>query len=92
MATPLAIFPKGPGENLDYTIDGTEYLGADTILTVAWTFPAGINKTAEMFSATSMTVWVSGGTVGTNYALPVTFTTVAGRTVERSIQINVVSR
>lgn len=92
MANPLATFTKGPTEVLDYTFDFTKNLGTDIISTVTWTVPAGINNTATMNASTTATIWLGGGTAGTNYAVSVTIVTVAGRTIVRSMQINVVTR
>lgn len=91
-ANPIATFTKDPSAVLDYTVDWTDYLGSDTISTVTWTVAVGITQSASMFASKTATIWLSGGTAGTNYTVACLVVTAAGRTDERTIQINVVDR
>lgn len=84
---------KDPSGVLDYSFDwATNWLGADTISTSTWTVPAGIVKDSDSDSSGVTTVWLSGGTPGTQYTITNTIVTAAGRTEERSVIINVKQR
>lgn len=83
---------KDPNATLDYGINWAEWLGADTIATVAWTVPAGLTQTAATNTTTSATIWLSGGTVGTRYAVACRITTTAGRIDDRTIRIDCVQK
>ena len=78
----LAWPAKDPGEDKDYGIDWTTRLGGDPIASSAWSLPVGITQAtpAPSFTATSTTIWLSGGTSGTTYTLTNTVTTTGGRT------------
>lgn len=91
-SNPAATFQKDPLAILDYTLDWASFLNGDTIATVTWTVPAGVASVGQTFSSTTATIWLSGGTAGTSYAVVCLITTVGGRTDERTIQINAVSR
>ena len=80
-------FAKDPQAVLDYTIDWTKWLDevSDTIATSTWTVPTGLTKVTESNTSKLATVWLSGGTVGTNYTVTNRITTAGGRTDDRSI-------
>ena len=86
---------KDPAAVLDYSLDWSDWLGADTIATSAWTVGAGLTKVSDDSAgpaATYTTVWVSGGVNGTAYSCANTITTAAGRTNKRTITITVGTR
>jgi hypothetical protein len=91
-SNPIATFPKDPAAVLDYTVDWSNWLGLDKITSVVWTVPAGIGNAGTSNSGTAATIWISGGTAGTNYIVTCLVTTLAGRTDERSFQLTVVAR
>lgn len=78
---------KDPDSVLDYVVDWSDWLGADTITNAAFTVPAGLTKQSETFNATSATVWLAGGTAGTSYNVNCRVTTAAGRVVDRSFRV-----
>ena len=82
---------KDPADILDYQIDWSAALGADTIATSAWTVPAGFTVTNQSNSTTTTTVWLSGGTAGVQ-RITNRITTAGGRTIERSVQMTVEER
>ena len=89
----LAIFIKDPNAVLDYQIDWSDWLGStDTISTSAWTVSSGITKASESNTTTTATVWLSGGTAGSNYTAANRIVTAGGRTEDRTIQIRVEER
>lgn len=94
-ANPIASFSKDPDAVLDYTFDWSGWLeaaGGDKIATSTWTLPAGIGTAGNTNSQTQTTIWLSGGTAGTSYAILNRITTVGGRTEDRTMQINALDR
>jgi hypothetical protein len=87
-------FTKDPQAVLDYTIDWTKWLDevGDTIAMSTWIVPTGLTKVTETNTTKLATVWLSGGTDGTNYTITNRITTAAGRTDDRSITIRVRER
>lgn len=79
------IFVKDPDELLDYVRDWTTALAGDTISTSTWTVPAGITKTNDTHTTTTCTIWLSGGTLDTDYAVVNRITTVGGRTLDKTL-------
>jgi len=84
-------FCKADSEVLDYVVDWATWLGADTISTSAFAVTSGITVDSDANDTTSATVWLSGGTGGTQYTVTNTITTAASRTAERSFYIQLVA-
>ena len=80
---------KDPDEDQDYSVDWSSYLGTDTISTSTWTIPTGLTGGAESKTATTTTVWLSGGVGGQEYEVLNEITTVAGRTYQKTLVIPV---
>lgn len=78
---------KDPADILDYQLDWSSWLGADTISASTWTVPSGITQVTETETTTTATIWLSGGTAGQSYTLANKIVTAGGRTCERSIVI-----
>jgi len=97
-------FTKDPDAVLDYAWDwagltnGTTGARSDwlasgeTIVSYTVTVPAGITKDSESSTTSTVTVWLSGGTVGTYYTIACEIVTSEGRTDERSIILLVANR
>lgn len=85
-------FLKDPAAVLDYTLDWTDWLAGDAISSHTVTVPAGITLGSSTATATAVTLWLSGGTVGVSYAVVVRVLTLGGRTDERTIMIYVQER
>jgi len=85
---------KDPEATLDYIFNWLAWLDGDTITTQVVTIDDGatVNSSAITDTDTSVTAFVSGGTVGRSYVLSCKITTVGGRTDERSLTILVVER
>jgi len=82
-------FVKDPSAVLDYRIDWSTWLGADTISIVTWSVPTGITKVSSSNDSTSATIWLSGGTAGTIYEVTCRIVTAGGRTDDRTIGITI---
>lgn len=96
-----AVQYKDPNAVLDYAIDlangglnngastDTGWLQGDTISSVAWTVPSGIVKDSDSATSTVATIWLSGGTAGTDYLVTARIVTASGRTQDVSLLIKV---
>lgn len=94
-------FTKDSNAVLDYKFDfaaatngsgATDYLAAgETISTATITAETGItvNSSAKSDNDTSVVVWLSGGTAGTDYKVTCRIVTSASRTDDRSVVIQV---
>ncbi|NIV36801.1 MAG: hypothetical protein GWN58_47410 [Anaerolineae bacterium] len=104
MSTSFDTFMKDPAEVLDYKFDwapetngtgNSDWLAAgETITSHTITVPTGITVDSSALSDanTSVTVWLSGGTAGTDYAVECEIDTTAGRTAKRTMMIAVRER
>lgn len=90
----MPLFQKDPDAVIDFKQDWSEWVAAtgDTIVTSTWIVPTGITKTNESNTATTATVWLSGGTVGSSYQVTNRIVTAQGRTDDRTLQIVVLNR
>jgi len=89
--TAAIIKNKHPTATLDYMLDWTPWLEGDAILTSTWTVPTGLTKDSESFTEKTTTVWLSGGSDGTQYTVVNRITTVLGRIETKSIRFSITS-
>lgn len=88
-------FLKDPSAVLDYKFDWSDWLEASETITAATvTAAAGLTVDSSSItdSSTSVTAWLSAGTVGTRYSVVCHITTSADREDDRTIAIRVVER
>jgi hypothetical protein len=85
-------FTKDPDAVLDYEWDWSAWLGADTIASHTVTADSGLTVDSSAKTATAVTVWLSGGTVGASYNVTCHIVTAAGREDDRTIGITVQER
>jgi hypothetical protein len=80
----MTSFQKQPAEVLDYDVDFSDWLDADTISSVVATAATGLNVASSIFSNTTkiVKVWLNGGTTGNTYKVTVRVTTGVGRVKE----------
>ena len=83
----MPLIEKDPNATLDYGRDWTLWLAGDTIVTSTWIVPSGLTMTAESNTATTATVWLSGGTFGSSYTVTNRIITAQGRIDDRSLQV-----
>ncbi len=94
------VFYKDPNAVLDFVIDwdgaaadGGPWLATgETISTTTWTVATGITKDSDSKTTTTATIWLSGGTAGTDYTVACKITTSDSRTDERTLLIQVRDR
>lgn len=91
-SAPVAVYEKDPNATLDYTEDWRLWLGDDILFSSAWVLPAGVVNAGESHSATTATLWISGGVAGSSYSVYNQITTINGRTDKRTIKVNAVDR
>jgi hypothetical protein len=88
----VTTFLKDPSATLDYTLDWGAWLAGDTIATSIWSVPTGLTLERSEFTPSQAIAWISGGVVGTSYAVTNTITTAGGRTDTRTIMFTVSNR
>lgn len=89
------IYVKDPDALLDFSIDWSGWLkSGENISTVTWTVPPGIVEAVSTHDDTSMTIWLSGGTAGEDYAITGSIITTASpaRQDERTFLVTVRER
>ena len=87
-------YKKDPNATLDYSFDWGPYLTplTDTIVLVEWVLSTGLTKVSQSNTATTATVFVSGGVLDEVETLTCRITTAGGRIDDRTISLNIVSR
>ena len=80
-------FEKDPDAVLDFSVDWTDWLASDTIVTGTWTVPSGITEVSHSSTTKISTIFISGGADKQTYALTNRINTSGGRTDERTIYI-----
>lgn len=87
-------YKKDPNATLDYSFDWGPYLTplGDTITLVTWVLSTGLTKVTQSNTATTATVFVSGGVLDEVETLTCRITTAGGRIDDRTISLNIVSR
>ena len=84
----MATFLKDPASILDFVFDWSAWLeAAETITSHTITVPTGIVKDSSTEASGKVTVWLSGGTDGTDYAIACKIVTSSTRTDERTITV-----
>jgi hypothetical protein len=84
---------KDPDEVLDYTLNWSERLGDDTIVTSTWPDPPdGITIDADSYDGTTAVLWLSGGVADTTYLFVNRVVTTGGRTMDQTVKLKVKTR
>ena len=87
------VYLKDENAILDWVFDWSQWLAvSETIATRTVTVATGLVKDSDSATATAVTVWLSGGTVGTTYTVACRISTTSARTDERTITIRVQQR
>jgi hypothetical protein len=86
--------PKDPQEKLDYQFDwASKFLASgETISATTWTLTSGITKDSDTKTTGTTTIWLTGGTDGSDYDITNKITSSAGRIFERTATIPVRQR
>ncbi len=85
-------FTKDPDAVLDYQWDWAAWLGTDTIAGHEITVPDGLALDSSEATNTTVTAWISDGTVGQSYLATCHIVTAAGREDDRTVTITVLER
>jgi hypothetical protein len=90
------LFTKDPDAVLDYKFDWSNWLESGEVIdSYVLTIPTGITKVSDSEDNTSVTVWLSGGTAGTQYQIACKITTDStpvARVDERTMLIDAIGR
>ena len=83
------VWTKDPDETLDYVFDWDDkYLATGEIISSAtWTVTTGITEGAKSNTDSTTTIWLSGGTAGSDYEIACKVVTSGSRTAERTAKI-----
>ena len=83
----MVYFEKDKDAVLDYTTDWSDWLDTDIIQSSTWIVPAGVTKDSDSNTTTTATIWLSGGTMSSQYSVVNRIVTAGGRTDDRTIII-----
>lgn len=89
---PLQWPDKAPHEVLDYECDWTARLAGDTISTSTFSIEDPDNVlviNSTLHDASTATVWLAGGTLGTMYEVVNEIVTGAGRTMDQTVWLRI---
>jgi len=83
-------FIKDPDAVLDYQVDWSDFLGSDEITASQWiSSDPALVVDSDSFTATTATVWLSGGDNRRRYTVTNRVSTDAGRTDDRTITVKI---
>ncbi len=85
--SPYLADDKDPASIVAYSIDWTDELGTDTILSSSWNVPAPFVLVSQGVSGYIAQVTISGGAAGRTLLITNTITTNGGSKETRSLQI-----
>ena len=85
----IGIETKDPDETVQYSVDFTDYLGSDTLSSVAWQVPAGLTNVSSSNAGKVASIKLSGGTAGTDYTVTCRLTSGGGLVLDRSFVLQV---
>jgi hypothetical protein len=88
----LATFTEDPAAKLDFVVDWSAWLGADTIASSTWVVTPGLTSSSLSNTTTTATIWLTGFVAGQSYVAKNHVVTAAGRADSRSISIEGVDR
>lgn len=80
---------KDPSDVMDYMLNWATWLAGDAVATSSWEAESGITIDSSPFTATTATVWLSGGSAGRRYTVTNTIVTLGARTKQQSIRLAV---
>jgi len=89
----MASYIKDPSAILDYGFNWHDWLtGDEVIIESSWTVDSGLTKVSDGFTVEITSVWLSGGTVGSDYNVVNHIRTSQNREDERTLIIKVRNR
>lgn len=83
---------KDPQAVLDYAFDWSAWLAEGEIITAHDATAGGVRLDSASRAGAVVTVWVSGGIVGSRARITCEITTNAGRTDQRSLMLDIAER
>lgn len=83
---------KDPNAVLDYSLDWSAWLGADTIASSSWTLGSTLVEDSKSFTDTTTTIWLSGGSDSDVVNVVNRITTAGGRTDDRTVTLTIAER
>lgn len=87
-----ANFNKDPDAIENFTVDWALALGSDTISSSTWIVPSGMTQVAASNTTVLATIQLSGGTLGSTYAVVNRITTTtSGETLDETINVYILA-
>lgn len=83
---------KDPNASLPYTLDWSQWLNGDLIVSVAWSVPSGLTTVGSSNTTTTATITLAGGVAGRTYEVRCRVTTATGAVDDRTFQLAVAHR
>ena len=80
-------YQKNISAVVDYTVDWSDWLGTDVIVSANWHYPTGITAASHSATTTAATVFLTGGSPGAVYQVTNQIWTSAGRCGLRAITV-----
>ena len=87
----MATFLKDPNAVLDWTIDWSRWLRREEVISTS-TWTTSLTTASDSNTPSTTSVFLSGGTAGTNYSVANRITTNQGRTEDRTFTVSVQER
>ena len=88
----MPVIAKDPNATLDYIFDWSSWLAEDDEINAYDVTVSGVDLVRTQQLTGQIVVWLSGGSVGQTAIARCQVTTVAGRTDDRTIRLNIVER
>ena len=85
-------YTKDPDAVLDFTFDWSEWLADGETISSHTVTVSGVTRDSSTNTTTTVTAWISGGTVSAPATVACRVTTSAGRTDERTISLRISQR
>jgi hypothetical protein len=84
---------KDPDSIVDYAVDWSDWMATgDSISTSVWILPAGLTEESKSNTSTVATIFVSGGTAGTQVLVTNRITTAQARTEDRTFMLYITDK
>ncbi|MDB5531622.1 MAG: hypothetical protein JWR51_4725 [Devosia sp.] len=89
---PLSWASKDPDELLDYSLNWSQALSGDTIVTSDWAISdSALVENHSTNTSTATVIWLEDGALNQSYTVTNTIETAGGRTYQQSVNIRILS-
>lgn len=85
----ITYLDKAPADLVDVSFDFSDWVAGTSIASISWSVPAGLVEQSQVTVGAASTVWLGGGTAGSDYAVTVIAVGADGRTTARTVVVRV---